>query len=383
MKDLFHHDLNTRTIGGKLLTSSIQPDDTVESLANMFDFKYQGESSFFLKKFDIPKKYILGLIAGPSGSGKSSLLSELESPLGLNSSWDKSKAICSQVPLRKLTDIGLSNIKDLVKPYHALSTGQRHRATIARSLVSNACIDEFTSTVHEDLAKSMAIGLNKSIKRSGLSQITIATCRENLESYLDPCWVINLWENTIYLRPSDGWKAQKEDLISYERGNINDWEAFKDFHYLTEDINKSASVWIMKLNEKKVGFYAAISHPSGYMSNAVRGHRFVILPDFQGRGLALNFCNHVAQQFYEKGKKFYAKSAHPNLISLRDRDEKWLRVRQGKRSDYKGKSIKQSKNWKIHKERKTVTFEYIGEQKKRLEPIKKQSPQLSLMSIRR
>lgn len=367
--DLFNiKQSNSITVGNISLESAVDLDQHVLSLANSFDYKFDGLIKHELPAFQIPATYKIGLIIGPSGSGKSTILGQLGGVAC--SDWPKNKAICSVVSSNMLTAVGLSNIKDLVKPYHILSTGQRHRADIARLLGDNACIDEFTSTVDEDLAKSMAQSVGKTVRRLGFKNINLATCRRDIHQHLNPCWIIDLSTSELKIRPAAGWGAPIENL-EICRGSVSDWHKFKEYHYLSSDINKAASVWVLKHEGVNIGFQAVLSFPSGSMINAARSHRLVILPEFQGRGYGVKLSNHVAEIYYQKHVKFYEKTAHIALIKGRERDPRWLKVRSGKRLDYAGRSKKQSKDWEIHKERETATFEYVGKEGLRIEPQKK------------
>ena len=222
--DLFNiKQSNSITVGNISLESAVDLDQHVLSLANSFDYKFDGLIKHELPAFQIPATYKIGLIIGPSGSGKSTILGQLGGVAC--SDWPKNKAICSVVSSNMLTAVGLSNIKDLVKPYHILSTGQRHRADIARLLGDNACIDEFTSTVDEDLAKSMAQSVGKTVRRLGFKNINLATCRRDIHQHLNPCWIIDLSTSELKIRPAAGWGAPIENL-EICRGSVSDWHKF-------------------------------------------------------------------------------------------------------------------------------------------------------------
>ncbi len=66
---------------------------------------------------------------------------------------------------------------------------------------------------------------------------------------------------------------------------------FKDHHYLDEKINKAARHYIAIWNDQVIGYLASITMPSGTLKNAWRGHRVVVLPDFQGMGIGVRFIS--------------------------------------------------------------------------------------------
>jgi len=86
---------------------------------------------------------------------------------------------------------------------------------------------------------------------------------------------------------------------------------FKDHHYLDEKINKAARHYIAIWNDQVIGYLASITMPSGTLKNAWRGHRVVVLPDFQGMGIGVRFIEAVAQIHLDEGHRFFSRSAHP------------------------------------------------------------------------
>jgi ABC-type ATPase with predicted acetyltransferase domain len=60
---------------------------------------------------------------------------------------------------------------------------------MARKLQTGTVIDEFTSVVNRETAKSCSVALSKYIKRNNLKNIVLATCHEDILSWLEPDWV--------------------------------------------------------------------------------------------------------------------------------------------------------------------------------------------------
>ena len=80
----------------------------------------------------------IGLVVGPSGSGKSSLGSEMFQPEAYHTGFDwpndapvidaiKPKADMNQVTAA-LAAVGLGSVPSWLRPYHVLSTGEKFRA---------------------------------------------------------------------------------------------------------------------------------------------------------------------------------------------------------------------------------------------------------------
>jgi len=107
------------------LSVTVNVDQTLLNALEPFDYKFDGTSTFSLPSFDAPKRdgsWAIGLIVGPSGTGKSQLLKK---HYGITSEpiWDASKAIASQVQYQKLSAVGLNSVPSWCRPYHVLSNG--------------------------------------------------------------------------------------------------------------------------------------------------------------------------------------------------------------------------------------------------------------------
>ena len=147
------------------LTSKVEIDDIVAEISNVFDYEFDGTSEFQpWSKPKVPEDFGIGLIVGGSGSGKSTLLKQFGSETTVE--WNSNKAVASHFDTSedaqdKLAAVGFNSIGDWVKPYHVLSNGQQFRADLARRLTDNAIIDEFTSVVDRNVAKSCSVALRR------------------------------------------------------------------------------------------------------------------------------------------------------------------------------------------------------------------------------
>jgi len=355
-----------KKIGGQTLTSKVELEPVIEKLADVSDYKFNGESSFVVPNFEVPQEFSLGVIYGPSGSGKSTLLKEMGSEE--RNSWDSSKAIASQVDPNLLMRLGLSSIPSLCRPYHVLSTGEKHRADIAKSLKDGCIIDEFTSVCNRDLAQSISVGVRNVIDHYGYKNVVIATCHEDVINWLEPDWVAN----TLTRRLVEGRSERLSSDFRVLPCSTEAWSVFSDHHYLSSEINKSAHCWLL-VNENNTicGFGSAIPFPSRDLRNAWREHRTVILPDFQGMGLGARLSNIVAKMFYDRGCRYFSKTAHPKLGEHRNKSELWKPTSMNKvsrKGSYEGMSESEGKSrgaytsfdYKAHAHRLCYSHEYVG-----------------------
>lgn len=176
----------------------IEPDEFTNHLSGAFDYEFTGKSEFELPQFKCPKSFSIGMIVGASGSGKSQILKNylhfVETPVV----WDNSKAIVSNFSGKTpdevtevLFAVGLGSIPALCKPYRVLSNGEKFRADIARQLVDGAIIDEFTSVVNRETAKSLSYAMAKYIRTKGLKNIVLASCHRDIIQWVEPDWVFD------------------------------------------------------------------------------------------------------------------------------------------------------------------------------------------------
>jgi ABC-type ATPase with predicted acetyltransferase domain len=147
----------------------VDQDEITKEISKAFDYDFDGTTKFevpFLP--ELPKEFGIGLIVGASGSGKSSLLEQFGKEEDLI--WSKEKAICSHFDdateaREKLSGVGFNSIPSWLRPYHVLSTGEKFRADLARRIKTNSVIDEFTSVVDRNVAKSCAYAIRRYVDK--------------------------------------------------------------------------------------------------------------------------------------------------------------------------------------------------------------------------
>lgn len=177
------------------LTSTVVVDDFIKASEKAFDCTFDGTSRFYPWELpNITKEFNIGVIFGSSGSGKSTLLKEFGEELV--PIWDNSKGIISHFDtpddaINKLGAVGLNTIPSWYRPYNVLSNGEKFRADLSRKLYDGAVIDEFTSVVDRNVAKSSSVAISKYIKKNNLKNIVISTCHEDIIDWLQPDWVID------------------------------------------------------------------------------------------------------------------------------------------------------------------------------------------------
>jgi len=305
------------------LVSTVQEDEITKECSSAFDFEFSGSTRFTVPNFNMPEDFQIGLIVGASGSGKSSILKTIGTAKEV--AWNAEKAICSHFGSAKeaqdkLGAVGLNSVPSWLKPYHVLSTGEKFRADLARSLEDNAIIDEFTSVVDRNVAKSCSNAIARHIRKEGLKNIVFASCHYDIIEWLQPDWVFDTTVNRLTVgRGSD----RPEIKLEVVPCTTEAWTIFCNHHYLSADLNKSSRCWFAIWEGTLVGFASAISFPSGSLRKAWKGHRTVILPDFQGLGLGVRLSDAIGQIFVDEGCRYFSKSSHVRLGEYRNANPKW------------------------------------------------------------
>lgn len=357
-------------IGGFTKRVQVERDKITEQLSHMFDYEFNGETTFEVPSFELPNDFNIGLIVGPSGSGKSTLLSCIGEAENLE--WNGAKSIASHFDNHdqaadKLASTGLNDVRAWVKPFHVLSNGQQHRAEMARRIKDNAVIDEFTSVVDRNVAKSMAYAMCRYIRKNNIKNVVLASCHYDIIEWLNPDWVLNTEDNTLKRR-SLRKPTVRLEIIPCRR---EIWYKFAPHHYLNAELNNASYTWMVLWENTLVGFASALAFPHPTLQNVWRGHRLVVLPEFQGLGIGVRIQDSIGELFLKQGKRYMCKTAHPRLGGYRDNSPLWRPTTQNHtvRTDYltrgeryaeKGRKNMKLENLERHATRFTYCHEYMG-----------------------
>lgn len=312
------------------LISKVSLDEFTKKANDSFDFDFNGENKFY--PFLLPDilkdlKFQILVITGASGSGKSTFSHYFGEEEKIQ--WDNSKAIISNFEncsvdevVEKLGAVGLNSIPTWCKPRNVLSVGEGFRADLARKIKSNCIIDEFTSTVDRNVALSCSRSISKYIRNNNLQNCVFVSCHKDFIDVLCPDYVIDLDDEVIY--DTRGLVRRKFELSIYEKDNKREmWQIFKQHHYLSSDLNVACKMFVGYLNNEIVALCSCLPQPSGVMQNAWRIHRLVVLPDYQGLGIATKLLEWVCDLFMYHGKTIYLRTSHAKLIKYMLNSSKW------------------------------------------------------------
>ena len=319
--------------------SRVVPDKIAMEVSKIFDLPFDGTATATIKDIgSIPADFGIGVIHGSSGSGKSTILHTIGSTP--RPQWNADMAICSHFPtaqeaIERLTAVGLNDIPSWVKPYHALSNGQQFRADMAMMIGDGATIDEFTSVVNRQVAKSASVAMARYVRKKGIKRVVLATCHDDILEWLEPDWTYNT--DTCEMRVGRYLRRPTIRLEVY-RGRVQDWKMFARHHYLSGEIHNSAQCYIGTINDHVVAFSSVLPMPTGFLCNAYREHRTVLLPDYQGLGIGVRFSDAVASIQVSMGRRYYSKTTHPRMGQYRSESPYWRPTSENMRSRRSGKA---------------------------------------------
>lgn len=193
-------------------TSKVEADWLTEELIKPFDLDVSGPIEFFpweLDKSQLPTDWQMGLIVGASGTGKSTLLEDFGTQPHIE--WKANCSIASHFSSAaeardRFFAVGLNSVPTWRKPYTVLSTGEKFRADLARSIGNNAIVDEYTSVVSRAVAKSASVALRRWVSQSQIKSMVLASCHSDVLEWLSPDWVVDTDTGTLIINPQGNTK---------------------------------------------------------------------------------------------------------------------------------------------------------------------------------
>ena len=311
--------------------SDLKQTVRVQQLSAMFDVPPQDVLSHHWEG-DVPieqRDWNVGLIVGPSGSGKSSVMRQMfgeHAPF----EWPSASVIDDFPKGVKIDDIaktcsavGFNTIPSWMKPHAVLSTGEKFRVDLARALIEAkdlTVIDEFTSVVDRQVAKIGSHAVQKYIRNVGRKFVAV-TCHYDVTEWLNPDWVLEPATMTFTWRSLRGRPAIDLEIA---RVNHASWELFAPFHYLTADLHKAARCFCLFVDGQPAAFAGVLHRPHARVRDIKGVSRLVTLPDYQGLGLAMVLVDALGAAYKAVGYRLHTYPAHPSLVRSFDRSPKWL-----------------------------------------------------------
>ena len=341
----------------------------VLQVSGMFDVPVEEKASLSWKA-DLSlesRDWNVGLVTGPSGAGKSQLARHLwPEAIVTGHEWPADGAIVDGFPehlgIRDVTGLlsatGLSSPPAWLRPYRTLSNGEAFRADIARSLAETdglVVVDEFSSVVDRQVAQVASHAVQKAVRRGGRQFIAV-TCHYDVEDWLQPDWCYDVAAGEFRWRSV---QRHPEVRIDVHRADRSLWPVFARHHYLSADLNSAARCFAAYADGQPVVFTSYLHLPHAKVRDIKMAHRIVVLPDWQGLGLAGHISEWMGEHLRKQGYRYRITTAHPAFIHYMAKSPRW---RQNARSSSLATSYKQADLRKkaLNPRRLTTrSFEYV------------------------
>lgn len=315
-----------------------------------------GSGANFALDADIPVDeagWKIGVVVGPSGSGKTSVGRALWPGVGIydgDAGWPAGAPIVDAIApggsfddvTGALAAVGLGSVPAWLRPYAALSNGERFRAGLARLIAEGrprVIVDEFTSVVDRQIARVGAGAFSKAWKRGG-GQAVLLSCHYDVLDWIEPDWVFDTRTGELQRGPL--WRRPQLELEVFATDGSY-WPAFEPHHYLKLPRMVAAKYYVGFVDGEAVCHMAIAPRLE---IGGMRGCRMVVMPEWQGAGVGTRFLNEVCRlqftdvnQYHERTKAVYFHTSHPGLCSALRRDKRWRQVSQMMGGAHRGKSV--------------------------------------------
>ena len=354
------------------IVRKVCPEKTfrVSAVMGTYDMSSENVEEHFTGNIDLPEKWSIGLIVGNSGTGKTTIAKELFPDAYVTNFSYTHETILDDMPEgRSITDIsktlcsvGFSSPPSWLKPYAVLSNGEKMRCDLARAILSKEelfVFDEFTSVVDRNIAKIGSFAMQKAIRKTDKRFIAV-TCHFDVEDWLMPDWVFDT--NSMTFRLCSGEQKKNRPFIRVDIYDTKEkeyyWKLVKKYHYLTHSFNKAAKVYIATINGDFAGFSSIIKFPHPKKKNAWRGHRTVVLPDFQGIGLSMILTKFICEELAKSGQIFITTTSNVARVKGLMKDKDFVCTRKSRTDRGKGDFQNMKSKGNTSSSRVTYAFEY-------------------------
>jgi GNAT superfamily N-acetyltransferase len=311
-----------------------------KQLAGMFDMPPQKKARLEWR-LNAPleqRPWTVGLITGPSGAGKSTLARHLFGE-GPELRWGGAGVIDdfdSRFGIQAIADVcqavGFNTIPAWLRPYSVLSTGEKFRASLARTILESdpakpIVFDEFTSVVDRQVGKIASHAVQKYCRKHN-RQFVAVSCHYDIIDWLQPDWIIDAAARTFE------WRClQRRPTLAVTISPVpySAWQLFAPFHYMSAELHRAARPFCLFVNDIPASIVALVHRPISRGDKAAAPiwgvSRAVTLPDYQGLGLIFVLLETVAAWYTALGTRVRMYPAHPALVRAMDRSSKWALVK--------------------------------------------------------
>jgi GNAT superfamily N-acetyltransferase len=129
---------------------------------------------------------------------------------------------------------------------------------------------------------------------------------------------------------------------------------------MSTELNHSAHCYVGYIENNPVCFFAVLHFPHPKVKNFKKGHRLVVLPDYQGLGIGHIFSSEIADMYLKQGFRFVITSSTKSLFKQRAADSRWIVTRKGRVGSVGDKGIMR---FGVSNSKMTYSYEYVGSKK--------------------
>jgi ABC-type Mn2+/Zn2+ transport system ATPase subunit/GNAT superfamily N-acetyltransferase len=317
-----------------VIESERTPSYRCEQLGSMFDvpirererLEWKGELSIEALDWNV------GLIVGPSGSGKSVIAKQLfKAQYHKAFKWQGEAVIDDfdkKLSIAEIAEVcqavGFNTIPAWFRPYKVLSNGEKFRVDLARRLIEQEgliVVDEFTSTVDRQVAKIGAYAVQK-YARKNKKRFVGVSCHYDIIDWLMPDWTFDPTTMQFKQKPR-GLLQRPKIKAEIKRVGYKIWRIFAPYHYLTVELNHAAKCYALFIEQRPVAFIGVLHNPNKDVNDIKRISRAVTLPDWQGLGLIFKLMAEIAAAYKALGFRLRAYPAHPPFVRAMYKTKDW------------------------------------------------------------
>ncbi len=354
------------------LEIDIERTPRVKQLEGMFDVPETKRQTVDYH-FDVPTEkrgWQIGLIVGPSGAGKTVTARHLFPDNMVDEySWHPKKSVIdnfNNIGIKDITmalsSVGFSSPPSWMKPYHVLSNGEQFRTRVARALLDSrnlVVMDEFTSVVDRTVAKIGSCAVAKAIRKQPQKRFVAVSCHDDIIEWLQPDWVLEPHVGRFQWRSVQPRPPIKLTIVRCE---YSSWQWFVKHHYLSADLHKAARCFVGMIDEQPVCFAGLIYFPHPVRKDIIRISRVVVLPDYQGIGIAAHhFTQTIAKIAKANGFVLATGMAHPALLKSRAKSPHWKTIQPYRiNTNRRGRTSTINVNPQHTFTRRVAHFHYVG-----------------------
>ncbi|HTN73740.1 MAG TPA: GNAT family N-acetyltransferase [Pirellulaceae bacterium] len=303
----------------------------VHQVAGLFDLPLTpaSQQTFQAEVPDLSADWNIGAIVGPSGSGKSTIAqAAFGAFLQASAGWSPTAAVIDELGVgsiktitQTLTSVGFSSPPAWLRPYQALSNGERFRCDLARALLSDQPLivcDEFTSVVDRTVAQVGSAAVAKAIRSGRVAKRFVAvTCHYDVLPWLEADWVLDMATGTL----TRGRLRRPSIELRVVRARQCAWAYFARHHYLSGELSRGATCYVALWHDEPVAFCAVLGMLGHRRHKRVT--RLVTLPDYQGLGIGTRLLEYVCRRVRATGERISITTSHPAMCAHLQSSTAW------------------------------------------------------------